>query len=267
MKKKSILLITFSLSILILILVIYILIRSANNPEIGNINNTQEFSNIPIISYTSYPTSYINNEKQPKNSSVQNYSGKYIKGNLPSNWSLTEFTDSTGMIYKVDNINYSGFTGFEIKQENNITLLKIGGVYGIGDIDQPCSTIYLFGDTNPNYIDFQKEGLKSFGEEPNMNIIDYTKTKYQLISLFDTEIRRIGTEIFTNLNPETRFFNSRCKGSKEILKLSGLGFYTHASDNNITSDLYRISINTDFNNESELKVLDETLNSLEIINK
>jgi hypothetical protein len=100
-----------------------------------------------------------------------------------------------------------------------------------------------------------------------MDIIDYTATEYQLISLFDIKIRRIGTEIFTNLNPETSFFNSRCQGSKEILKLNGLSFYAQAGDKSISSNLYRISINTEFNNESELKVLDGILNSLEIISR
>ena len=200
------------------------------------------------------PTNTIEEEKKEeetvKEPELVKFQGEYLTTEIPQGWSIKEFKNGEESNMVTEGVQYSGLTKFEISHESK-DIFKLEILDGVGSVG--CSQIVLFKDSPEDFEEKQNQQNEEIGIQAN--VLDYTDTKYSEISLFGTELRRVGTKFFYDTNSNTETFEAQCESNWLVLK--GLEDVSPVS-------LFNVWISQEAS-EEELTVLDSILESLDSV--
>lgn len=191
-----------------------------------------------------------------KETKYTNFTGEFVKAQLPEGWSIKEYKDGDGTEYLVDGINVKGLTGLEIKKDENI-IFKLEAVDGYGVID--CGELAHFKDFSKEYEEKWMGGDREIGEETK--ILDFSNTAYSEVILFGTKIRRVGKTFYYDTVEEGPYFESHC--TRLILVFKDLVFTVGKGSNQSKHSDYQYTLSEDVS-EDNLLLLDGILKSMKV---
>jgi hypothetical protein len=260
-KKKVLIIFSIILSIALIICIVIIFL--SNSKPLSDTNN-QLPSSYSTPQIKSYPISYLADEIIEEEQ-LETFDGKFLTGELPVGWSIKEYTDVSGMHeYVESNIVTNGLSGFEIFDEFNVSVYRVGGLNGVGGTSG-CSELAVFDDTDQSYVETMKEENKFFIPELELNIIDLTKSNYTEINFLGLRMRRIDNSIYLSMKNDTNAFNTACGINAQHYVFDNLSYTIKDTGSEFDSNIYSAKLNTDINMMEETLVkLDGILNSLEV---
>lgn len=191
-----------------------------------------------------------------KETEYTDFTGEFVKAQLPEGWSIKEYKDGDGTEYLVDGINVKGLTGLEIKKDENI-IFKLEAVDGYGVID--CGELAHFKDFSKEYEEKWMRGDREIGEETK--ILDFSNTAYSEAILFGTKIRRVGKTFYYDTVEEGPYFESHC--TRLILVFKDLVFTVGKGSNQSKHSDYQYTLSEDVS-EDNLLLLDGILKSMKV---
>lgn len=183
------------------------------------------------------------------------FTGDYFTGEHPGGWIITEYVDGAGSDMLVEGAEYFGVTGITIDNPDGDTVFTLGAVMGIGGTEE-CTEYYQFSDSNQAYynsIVAINTGLGSAAP----TIVNLAGKSYTDVTLFGKALRRVETDLFWDVNPNSAGFDAACGISYAFFELPGLSFlYDEESSHTYQA---QIALGTP---EDELLILDSILSSL-----
>lgn len=188
------------------------------------------------------------------------YTGTYISGELPENWSIVEYTDNTGSNMLMGGTTYSGLVGLKIFNENDTEMFHIKAVDGIGGTEG-CDTVYEFSDSDQAYIEHGNDWTLETGIVPT-TVVDLTDSTYTEYELLGKEVRRVDSELYRNINPNLPGFNPAC-GIDVHLTITNLAYYRQTTAGTTSGNTYYMAI-SDTVDTTQLELLDAVLESLTV---
>lgn len=188
------------------------------------------------------------------------YAGTYLSGVLPTGWRIVEYTNNTGSDMLMDGTVYSGLVGLKVFNQNDVEMFHIKAVDGIGGTEG-CDTVYRFSDSDQAYIDHGNDWTLATGIVPS-NVVDLTNSTYTEYELLGWEVRRVGDDLYRNMNPNLPGFNPAC-GIDVHLTITNLAYYRQTPNGPAMANTYYMAI-SDTVDSSQLEELDEVLESLSV---
>lgn len=200
-------------------------------------------------------------EEEPTPLSTTNtFAGTYVSAELPVGWTIVEYTNNTGSDTLMDGTTYFGLVGMKIFNHSNTEMFYIKAMDGIGG-REGCDTVYQFTDSDQAYIDHGNDWTLESGITPT-NVIDLTTSTYTEYEVLDWEVRRVGSELYRNMNPNLPGFNPAC-GMDKILTITNLAYYRDIEGGTTSGNTYSMEI-SDTVDTTQLEMLDEVLESLSV---
>ena len=255
-KKYLILFNIFSVVlILILALIIILLLIQRNNTDFKQTNvevNTSENPNVV-------------DKKE-----VTEYNSDYLTADLLNDWKIKEYNNELGMAMKVEKVEYSGLTGFEILYKNKI-VFSLKGIDGIG-LNDACETVFSFSDTDPVYIEMKKDEYADFlnwmGDSSLANFtVKNLSSNYTELSILNINARIIGDQIYWNDDESDEFFNPKCGSGATYMSIDAIEFFSKSqslpNDKKTSSNSYKLYFDISDLSEDNINELVATLNSLQ----
>lgn len=230
--KNNIVIITIATIFVIFVsLSILLLFNNADNSnndlEVSGITNSKTpEEDLLIITVISFPVSYTENKI-----TFENPSNNDFRINVKA--------DKSGMKYSVENSSYSGTTQIEILDSNNISILKISGVDGVG------------GNTNIraclNFDDMDHDFYSSLEDNQKRIALPYKE-----FLLFGSKVR---LAVDNNLSYYFEEFSQKGNVFCEPIFFRFKDISFQVNDTNYKSNLYEVEINTEVDNEKIFKIL------------
>lgn len=209
-----------------------------------------------------------NEEEEEAVALSSDFAGDYITAELPDGWSIVEYENGAGSDMLMD-ADYQGLTGLSILTDEDVEVLKMYAVMGIGGIDI-CSTVARFPDTPQSYID----AVNALTTDYNLNtdpgeampvITAIGNGEYTQFTFIDFKVRRVETDLYWNDldNTSTTEFHPLCGLAAGVLSFDTLTFEYDSGMGSDTSGSYSVKImgNPD---EEILLLLDEVMSSIEL---
>jgi len=194
--------------------------------------------------------------------SYSEFSGDYISASVPENWTVAEYKDGAGTDMLVSDQTYTGLTGLEIKNPAGDVIFKLNGVYGIGGLGG-CQTYFQFSDDSPSYYNEVLSANAEVGAAAP-TVVDLTQSSYTQINLFDAKVRRVGTDLYWDTDPQTALFEAACGIQENLFDFGAPQFtVTDSFGGEFGSGIYQFTV-LGTATEEELTQLDYILNSLEV---
>ncbi len=146
------------------------------------------------------------NEKEVvSKSQTKNFTGKYIKAELPTGWEIVEYGNGEGTEFLMDGTNYTGLTGLKIHY-NQKNILTMSAVDGFGSNE--CSKLPHFKDSSEKYENDMREMSEETGH--TFELLDYTNGGYEEYKWFDRDIRRVGDTFHYDTKNNNAYFEPQC---------------------------------------------------------
>lgn len=181
------------------------------------------------------------------------FTGDYVTGEHPDDWTITEYFDGDGSDMLVDGSTYTGLTGLTIQSPSR-TVFKLQAVYGIGGISA-CSDYFEFPDSEAAYYTDIVDQSAVHGITPT--VTSYTAGDYTEFELFEKNVRRVDHNLYWDRDATDSYFNAECGISAQIFIFDSP---TYTADAETKGD-YQFTVD-DTATDEELETLDALLNSL-----
>jgi len=192
--------------------------------------------------------------------STSEIAGKFIRGQVPSGWTVVEYQNGAGTEMLTTGPTYTGLTGLEIKNPDGKIVFKLAAVHGIGG-GGGCASYFKFADDSPSYYNAVLAANREI-DLPDPAVVDLRTIPYQEINLFDIRGRRIGAKIYWDTDPDETYFEAACGLQERFFDFGAPQFtITDPPLTPGTSGLYQFTI-LDSATAEELDQLDTILNSL-----
>ena len=185
------------------------------------------------------------------------FTGEFVKAQLPEGWSIKEYKDGDGTKLMVDDSNPKGLTGLEVKKGETV-MFKLEGLDGYGS--NYCGELAHFKDLGKEYEDEIRTQNEEAGVETK--ILDYTSTPYTETNLFGIKTRRVEKTLYYDTIEEGGYFEPQCV--KNVLIFKDLKFAVGKAPNQTEKGDYQYTLSEGVNEEN-LVMLDEILKSMKVI--
>jgi len=186
---------------------------------------------------------------------TKNFTGKYIKAELPTGWEIVEYGNGEGAKILVEGINYKGLTGLKISY-NQKNILTMSAVDGFGSNE--CPKLPHFADSSEKYESYMREMVEGTGK--TLELINYSSGDYSEYKWFDRNIRRVGDTFHYDTQNNNAYFEPQCLFS--IVAFDTLLFSNDSSSPTLNSYQYELEKTA---TKTVLEQLDTILKSMKTI--
>lgn len=183
------------------------------------------------------------------------FDGIVLSAQLPQGWKIIEYFDGDGTESLPEGQTYTGLTALDIVNTEDLQVFTLQAVSGIGF--EGCPEYPLFDDNGESYMFEQESSTEEMGEE--LNIVDYTDTKYIEFEWLGVTFRRIGEKYFYDTQEGNNYFEPPCVDG--LLTLEGL-YFEDRDGYKYEGYFYGA---TEDSTEEDLVVVDQILESMELI--
>jgi hypothetical protein len=197
---------------------------------------------------------------------TSDFEGDYITAEIPEGWSIVEYADGAGSDMLMD-ADYQGLTGLSVLTDEDVEVLKVYAVMGIGGIDI-CSDVGRFSDTPQAYINTINAlttdyNLNSDPDEAMPIVYVIGDAEYTESTFIDYRVRRVDTDLYFNDldNANADEFHALCGLAAGVLSFDTLTFEYDSGMGSDTSGSYSVKIMGEPTEET-LLLLDELMSSI-----
>lgn len=196
----------------------------------------------------------------------KDFKGKYVQATIPNDWTIKEYENEQGLeaYITTEGVTYSGLTGLEIVDENQVLVFSFKGIDGVGGAGG-CMEVAKFADTEASYIQQIQNDTQEVGFEPS-TVLDLTAEEYSVIFTLDLRMRRVDNVVYIASPTNQTVFNPYCGIDAQYVRIPELGYVVNDGGESYTLDSYSFGINTVVTSEETLAKLDDVLNTLQKIN-
>lgn len=212
-------------------------------------------------SATSSNTLSVSSSSSTESMTSESFNGDFVQGSIPTGWSIIEYQDGDGTDFLIEDTDYKGLTGLGVQNSLGKTVFKVQAIDGIGGLDV-CETLYMFPDTEQDYIDLYSTSEFLSGSPPT--IIDLGND-YSEYSFLGVRVRRVDSKLYWT-TMEAGAFNPACGINENIVQFDEITFEVSfpGLSESYDGDSFTIEI-TAGTSEADLIILDDILENLEII--
>lgn len=219
--------------------------------DLGNIfNNAQEESEEEEQEEETEPEEFVIESNGEE--TLVTFEGEYLSLIHPEGWTVEEYLDGVGSDMLVEGVTYTGLTGLKIFTDDDLEILNMYAVSGIGFVG--CPELPIFDDSSDTYLTEQQDMNDEVGVE--MITLDYTDTEYVDFEWLGKGFRRVNTTLYFDTELGNDTFEPQCEAG--LITVPGLGFEDSDGYEGVA---YFYGISEEATDE-ELETLDQVLTSM-----